>query len=43
MLHAGRLEQVGTKEEILREPATDFVRELFAKPAQQLAAFGEML
>jgi osmoprotectant transport system ATP-binding protein len=43
VLHAGRLEQVGTKEEILREPATDFVRQLFAKPAQQLAAYGGLL
>jgi len=43
VLHAGRLEQIGTREEILRTPATDFVRELFAKPAQQLAAYGELL
>jgi osmoprotectant transport system ATP-binding protein len=43
VLHAGRLEQIGTPEEILRTPATDFVRELFAKPAQQLAAYGALL
>jgi len=43
VLHAGRLEQIGTREEILRTPATDFVRELFAKPAQQLAAYGGLL
>jgi len=43
VLHTGRLEQIGTKQQILQGPATDFVRELFAKPAQQLAAFGEML
>ena len=43
VLHAGRLEQVGTREEILRRPATEFVRELFAKPAQQLAAYGDLL
>ena len=43
VLHAGHLQQVGTKEEILQNPATDFVRELFAKPAQQLAAYGGML
>lgn len=43
ILHAGRLEQIGTREEILRKPATDFVRELFAKPAKQLAAYGGML
>jgi osmoprotectant transport system ATP-binding protein len=43
VLHAGRLEQIGTKEEILQAPATEFVRELFARPAQQLAAYGGML
>jgi osmoprotectant transport system ATP-binding protein len=43
VLHAGRLEQIGTREEILKKPATHFVRELFAKPAKQLAAFGGML
>ena len=31
ILHEGRLEQIGTPEEILENPATDFVRELFAK------------
>lgn len=39
VMHAGRLEQVGTQEQILRAPATAFVKELFEKPAQQLAAF----
>ncbi len=43
VLHAGHLEQIGTKSEILQSPSTDFVRELFAKPAQQLAAYGGML
>lgn len=43
VLHAGHLEQVGTPEEIVQQPATDFVRELFGKPAQQLAAFGGLL
>jgi osmoprotectant transport system ATP-binding protein len=43
ILHAGNLEQIGTKEEILGHPATPFVRDLFAKPAQQLAAFRDML
>ena len=43
MLHAGHLQQIGTKEEILQHPATDFVRELFAKPARQLAAFKGLL
>lgn len=43
VLHGGHLQQIGTKEEILQNPATDFVRELFTKPAQQLAAYGGML
>ena len=43
ILHLGRLEQVGTKDEILGHPATGFVRELFEKPAKQLAQFREML
>ena len=43
ILHAGHLEQIGTKEEILQKPATDFARELFAKPAKQLAAYKGML
>ena len=37
ILHQGNLEQIGTKREILHTPATDFVRELFSKPARQLA------
>jgi osmoprotectant transport system ATP-binding protein len=39
VMHAGRLEQVGTKDQILRAPASEFVRDLFAKPARQLTAF----
>ncbi len=39
VLHAGHLQQIGTKEAILQHPATDFVHDLFAKPAQQLAIF----
>ena len=42
ILHEGRLEQVGTKEEVMGHPATPFVRELFTKPAKQLAAFGNV-
>jgi osmoprotectant transport system ATP-binding protein len=43
VLHAGRLQQIGTKDEMLQKPTTDFVRDLFAKPAQQLAAYRGML
>jgi len=42
VLHEGRLEQVGTKEDLLARPASPFVRELFAKPAEQLAAYGDL-
>lgn len=41
VMHAGRIEQVGAPAEILRHPETDFVRDLFGKPAQQLKLFGE--
>ena len=39
VLHEGRLEQVDTPQKVLTEPATPFVRELFEKPARQLAVF----
>jgi osmoprotectant transport system ATP-binding protein len=35
----GRLDQVGTRRELLKAPATDFVRDLLARPLQQLEAF----
>ena len=38
----GRLEQVGTRRDLLRQPATDFVRALMARPLQQLEAFQEL-
>jgi osmoprotectant transport system ATP-binding protein len=38
ILHEGRMEQIGTQEEILSAPATPFVRNLFDKPAKQLHA-----
>ncbi|MCP4667509.1 MAG: ATP-binding cassette domain-containing protein [Deltaproteobacteria bacterium] len=37
VLHEGHLEQVGAKREVLSTPATGFVRDLFAKPARQMA------
>jgi len=43
ILHEGMLEQIGTKEDILASPATPFIRELFSKPAKQLAEFKGML
>ena len=35
ILHEGQLEQIGTREEILENPATGFVRELFAKSVKR--------
>jgi len=43
VLHRGELQQVGPKAELLGRPATPFVRELFEKPAKQLAAYREAL
>ncbi len=42
VLHEGRLEQVGTQDEVLGSPATKFVRDLFARPARQLARFRDV-
>lgn len=41
VMHEGRLEQIGTKAELLQRPATPFVRELFEKPARQLELYRE--
>lgn len=41
VMHEGRLEQIGTPRELVRNPATPFVRELFEKPARQLDLFRE--
>jgi osmoprotectant transport system ATP-binding protein len=38
----GRLDQVGTKRELFEHPQTDFVRELLARPVEQLEAFREL-
>lgn len=43
ILHDGNLEQVGTKEEVYVRPASQFVAELFSKPAKQLAVFKEII
>lgn len=36
VLHNGQLQQVGSKQDIINKPATEFVRELFQKPLQQI-------
>lgn len=43
ILHEGQLEQIGTPEEILENPATDFVRELFAKSVKSWKGFKNIL
>ena len=39
ILHEGRLEQIGTPEEVTVNPATDFVKELFAKSVKSWKGF----
>jgi len=39
VMHEGRVEQVGTREELMRKPATEFVRSLLEKPVKHLALF----
>lgn len=39
ILHEGRLEQIGTPEEIMVYPSTGFVKELFAKPVKSWKGF----
>ena len=41
ILHEGNLEQIGSKEDVQRRPASAFVRELFDKPAKQLKLFSQ--
>ena len=43
VLHEGRLEQIGSTRELLQNPATDFVRDLFSKPARQIRRFAELM
>jgi osmoprotectant transport system ATP-binding protein len=42
IFNAGTLEQVGTPSRLLRAPATQFVRDLLARPLKQLQAFREL-
>lgn len=42
VLHEGRLQQVGPPPELIRAPATEFVRSLIERPARQLASFNEL-
>ncbi len=39
VVHQGRLQQIGTRHEIVGMPKTDFVRELFARPAEQIDSY----
>jgi osmoprotectant transport system ATP-binding protein len=42
VMHEGNLEQVAEPGELISHPRTDFVRNLFEKPAQQLRAYREL-
>jgi len=39
VLHQGKLEQIGSRQQLLEQPATQFVRELFAAHRQQVQEF----
>ncbi|MEX0727661.1 MAG: ATP-binding cassette domain-containing protein [Planctomycetaceae bacterium] len=39
VFHEGKMQQIDTPQKVLSESATPFVRELFEKPARQLAAY----
>lgn len=43
ILHRGRLEQVGTREDVLSRPATPVVRDLFSKAARQFSRVKDLL
>jgi osmoprotectant transport system ATP-binding protein len=43
VMHQGRLQQIGTPDEVVSRPATEFVRELFERPARQLNQFRHVL
>ena len=43
ILHEGQLEQIGAPEEILENPATDFVRKLFSKSVKYWKGFKNIL
>ncbi|MBA2653705.1 MAG: ATP-binding cassette domain-containing protein [Gammaproteobacteria bacterium] len=43
IMNQGRLEQIGTKQEIIHSPSTSFVNQLFDKTSRQLKAYMELL
>jgi osmoprotectant transport system ATP-binding protein len=43
VFHQGGLEQIGTKQELLETPATEFVGELFQKPVRQMEKLRDLL
>ena len=43
IMHEGRLEQIGTKREVIGRPATDFVRDLFRRAAARTGELNEYL
>ena len=43
VMREGRIEQVDTPARLVNEPKTDFVHNLFGRPAAQLEAFQDLL
>jgi osmoprotectant transport system ATP-binding protein len=43
VINQGKLEQIGTRKEIMQKPATDFVHELFSQAVHQLKEFMDVL
>ena len=42
VMHGGEIQQIGTPQELVNSPATNFVSELFSRPAAQLRSFEEL-
>jgi len=43
VMHEGTLHQIGDRDKLLKKPATEFVRDLFSRPAKQLAGLKESM
>lgn len=43
IIHCGKLEQIGTKKDIVQAPATEFVHRLISQASEQIHAFTESL
>lgn len=43
VINQGRVEQIGSMKDIMQQPATDFIKQLFAQAADQIKTFGDLL